>query len=72
MRVFAFETLIHVARLLQTSDPITQFACAFSALIHDVDHPGVPNPQFIKEQAELATLYKARSVAEQNSFDIGK
>ena len=65
-------TLTRVARLLQTSDPITQFACAFSALIHDVDHPGVPNPQFIKEQAELATLYKARSVAEQNSFDIGK
>ena len=23
-----------------TSDPLTQFACAFSALIHDVDHDG--------------------------------
>ena len=24
-----------------TSDPLTHFACAFSALIHDVDHQGV-------------------------------
>jgi len=31
-----------------TSDPLTLFAAAFSALIHDVDHPGVPNPQLIK------------------------
>jgi len=23
-----------------TSDPLTQFACVFSALIHDVDHYG--------------------------------
>lgn len=23
-----------------TSDPLTQFACAFAALIHDVDHEG--------------------------------
>lgn len=23
-----------------TSDPLTQFACVFSALIHDLDHPG--------------------------------
>lgn len=23
-----------------TSDPLTQFACVFSSLIHDVDHPG--------------------------------
>merc|ERR1711971_52761 len=28
-----------------TSDPLTQFACVFAALIHDVDHPGVPNAQ---------------------------
>lgn len=24
-----------------TSDPLTQFACIFCALIHDVDHPGM-------------------------------
>lgn len=23
-----------------TSDPLTQFACAFSSMIHDADHPG--------------------------------
>ena len=26
-----------------TSDPLTQFACVVSALIHDAYHPGVPN-----------------------------
>lgn len=26
-----------------TSDPLTQFAAVFSALVHDADHPGVPN-----------------------------
>eukprot|EP00934_Nitzschia_sp_Nitz4_P005500 Nitzschia sp. Nitz4//scaffold381_size12975//22//4397//NITZ4_008988-RA/size12975-processed-gene-0.7-mRNA-1//-1//CDS//3329549898//5490//frame0 len=52
------------------SDPLTHFACVFSALIHDVDHPGVPNPQLIKENERLATIYKNRSVAEQRSFDL--
>jgi len=53
-----------------TSDPLTQFACVLSALIHDVDHPGVPNGQLIKEDPAMANTYKQRSVAEQNSFDI--
>jgi len=53
-----------------TSDPLTQFACAFSALIHDVDHSGVPNTQLMKEQSALAKRYKKRSVAEQNSLDL--
>jgi len=53
-----------------TSDPLTQFACVFSALIHDVDHPGVPNPQYMEEDPMMATLYKNRSVAEQNSFSL--
>jgi hypothetical protein len=53
-----------------TSDPLTQFACVFSALIHDVDHPGVPNTQLVKEKTSLAQHYKGRSVAEQNSVDL--
>ncbi|CAB9499168.1 Receptor-type guanylate cyclase gcy [Seminavis robusta] len=53
-----------------TSDPLTQFACLFSALIHDVDHPGVPNGQLIKEDERIASRYKNRSVAEQKSLDI--
>ncbi|KAL7574161.1 hypothetical protein ACA910_014840 [Epithemia clementina (nom. ined.)] len=53
-----------------TSDPMTQFACALSAVIHDVDHGGVPNAQLVKEQNSLAIRYKNKSVAEQNSVGI--
>jgi 3'5'-cyclic nucleotide phosphodiesterase len=53
-----------------TSDPLTQFACAFSALIHDVDHTGLPNAQLVKTGNELALLYGNKSVAEQNSVDL--
>lgn len=53
------------------SDPLTSFAIVFSALIHDVDHCGVPNAQLVKEHAAVATMYKNKSVAEQNSIDIG-
>ncbi len=52
------------------SDPLTRFACLFSALIHDIDHPGVPNPRFMEENERLSRIYKNRSVAEQNSFDL--
>jgi len=41
-----------------------------SALIHDVDHPGVPNAQLVREQTTLALAYRNKSVAEQNSVDI--
>jgi hypothetical protein len=50
-----------------TSDPLIQFACAFSALIHDVDHTGLPNAQLVKENAEIAKTCNNKSVAEQNS-----
>jgi hypothetical protein len=53
-----------------TSDPLTQFAIVFSALIHDVDHPGVPNGQLAKEKPEMAELYQNQSLAEQNSVDM--
>ena len=53
-----------------TSDPLTQFACAFSALIHDADHLGVPNAQLVKEGHVLATIYGESSVAEKNSLTI--
>jgi class 3 adenylate cyclase len=52
------------------SDPVTQFAMVFSALIHNVDHMGVSNQQLIKHGSPLATLYKKRCVSEQNSVDI--
>ena len=53
-----------------TSDPLTQFACIFSALIHDAEHEGVPNTQLVKEETALAAKYKNQSVAEQNSVDV--
>ena len=53
-----------------TSDPLTQFACVLSALIHDADHPGVPNAQLVKERNQLAILYNNQSVAEQNLVDL--
>lgn len=53
-----------------TSDPLTQFAVVFSAMLHDVDHLGVPNTQLVKEGISLAGLYKNKSVAEQNSIDL--
>ena len=55
---------------MQTSDPLTQFACAFSAIIHDADHAGIPNVQLVREKSELANKYKNKSVAEQNSVDL--
>lgn len=53
-----------------TSDPLTRFACVFSALIHDVDHCGVPNTQLVQEKARIASFYRNKSVAEQNSVDL--
>lgn len=53
-----------------TSDPLTQFAIVFAALIHDVDHWGISNAQLIKEGASTAAKYKNKSIAEQNSVDL--
>lgn len=53
-----------------TSDPLTHFALAFSALIHDCEHPGVSNAQLVKEGSTMAKTYKGKSVLEQNSVDV--
>ena len=53
-----------------TSDPLTQFAVVFSALIHDADHRGVSNGQLVKEKTDAAIKYSGHSVAEQNSVDL--
>lgn len=53
-----------------TSDPLTQFTVVLSALIHDVDHRGVPNTLLIQEEPKMAAKYQARTVAEQNSIDV--
>ena len=53
-----------------TSDPLTRFSVVLSALIHDVDHQGVPNAQLVKEAYPPAASYQNRSVAENNSVDL--
>ncbi|KAL3912259.1 MAG: hypothetical protein SGILL_006953 [Bacillariaceae sp.] len=53
-----------------TADPLTHFACAFCGLIHDADHPGVSNAQFVKENAMLGKRFQGLSVAEQNSLNL--
>lgn len=53
-----------------TSDPLTQFAIIFSAIVHDLDHQGVSNQQLIKERNRIAVMYNDKSVAEQNSIDL--
>ena len=53
-----------------TSDPLTQFSVVFSALIHDVDHRGIPNFLLAKEEPEMASFYENKAIAEQNSIDI--
>ena len=49
-----------------TNDPTVQFSLVFSALIHDVDHQGVPNAQLLEEATAEAKMFQ-QSVAEQNS-----
>lgn len=51
-------------------DPLTQFSCVFSALIHDVGYLGVSNAQLVKEKARIARNYNGQSVAEQNSVNV--
>ena len=53
-----------------TSDPLTQLACAVTALIHDVDHVGVSNAQLMQEEDPLVAVYGGRSVLEQNSLAL--
>ena len=55
-----------------TIDPLTQFACVFAALIHDVDHSGLSNTQLIQQETEIAKVYNnSSSISQQNAFDVG-
>ncbi|GAX18681.1 cAMP-specific phosphodiesterase 4 [Fistulifera solaris] len=53
------------------NDPLMQFALIFAALIHDVEHQGLPNRQLCNEAAKLAVTYNDQSVAENRSLAIG-
>jgi class 3 adenylate cyclase len=52
------------------SNALTHLAVVFSALIHDVDHTGLPNARLVAEQAPVAVIYDSKSVAEKNSIAI--
>jgi hypothetical protein len=52
-------------------DPLMQFALLFSALIHDVQHQGIPNRQLANEDDGLAIKYNDQSIAENQSLYIG-
>ena len=45
-------------------------ALTMTKIFFAVDHQGVPNTRLIEENPSLASLYKNRSVAEQNSVDL--
>jgi hypothetical protein len=61
---------LHDHTYVITSDPLTQFAVVRSALLHDVDHLGVPNSQLVEDRIDIARLYNNKSIAEQNSIDL--
>ena len=61
---------LHEHTLGISSDPVTQFAVVFAALIHDAGHTGVPNFILAQEEPETAEKYKNKSIAEQRSIDI--
>lgn len=69
-KIKAGSTALHEYTYGITSDALTQFAVAFAALIHDVDHTGVPNAQLVKEGIGLAQKYDKKSVAEQHSIHL--
>eukprot|EP00580_Thalassiosira_gravida_P018194 CAMPEP_0201658298 /NCGR_PEP_ID=MMETSP0494-20130426/1233_1 /ASSEMBLY_ACC=CAM_ASM_000839 /TAXON_ID=420259 /ORGANISM="Thalassiosira gravida, Strain GMp14c1" /LENGTH=499 /DNA_ID=CAMNT_0048135269 /DNA_START=33 /DNA_END=1528 /DNA_ORIENTATION=+ len=52
------------------SDPLSQLALLFSALVHDVDHTGISNRQLVLEMDDLAILYNDQSAAEQRSLAV--
>lgn len=61
---------LHYSTFGIASDPLTQFTVVFAALVHDVDHIGLPNSQLVKEEADIAIKYSNKSVAEQHSINL--
>jgi hypothetical protein len=51
-------------------DPLVLLALVFSALIHDVEHQGIPNRQLALEDDRLAILYNDQSIAENWSLYV--
>ncbi|EFC36502.1 3',5'-cyclic-nucleotide phosphodiesterase regA [Naegleria gruberi] len=60
---FAYHLLL-VDRISQMFSPMEKFALMFSAIMHDVGHPGVNNNYLINIKDELALIYNDVSVLE--------
>jgi len=69
-KIEAYAADLHNSTFGISSDPLTQFSIVFAALVHDVEHFGVPNSQLVKEQHQIAVKYSNKSVAEQHSVDL--
>eukprot|EP00956_Cyclotella_meneghiniana_P041111 scaffold215099_cov69-Cyclotella_meneghiniana.AAC.2 len=52
------------------NDTFTKFCFVFAAIIHDVDHQGVPNATLVQENDPIALQYDGKSVAEKNSIKV--
>jgi hypothetical protein len=52
------------------SDPLSLLALVFAALVHDVEHQGIPNRQLATENDRLAILYNDQSIAENWSLYV--
>ena len=55
---------------LESFDDFDVFVLLFSALIHDLDHPGHSNMMEISNNSKMARLYNDQSVIENNSICI--
>jgi hypothetical protein len=62
---------VSAEKLRFEEDPLMHLALLFAALIHDVDHEGVPNHQLVLENHPLALQYNDQSIAEQRSLTFG-
>jgi hypothetical protein len=69
-KVKAIASDLHEVTYGISSDPVTQFAVVFAALIHDTGHTGVPNGQLAVEEPATAIKYRNKSIAEQRSVDL--
>ena len=52
------------------SDMFTKFAFIFAAIIHDVDHQGVPNARLVAENDPVVEVHGGISTAEKHSIKV--
>ena len=63
--------LNEMGRMMTLLNLLIRFLLVYSsALVHDVDHRGVPNGQLAREDPAMAAMYRNTSLAEQNSVDL--